>query len=151
MAGPRVGDTAPGFSLPGTGGRTYSLGELQGRPAVLVFYPGDETLVCTRQLCSYSVGIQAFVDLGATVWGISPQGVESHEGFAASHGLAMPLLADVDKSVGRAYGIVGPGGLYRRSAFVVDATGIIRYAHRALAGLTYRSTEELTAAVKAAR
>ncbi len=151
MAAPRVGDQAPGFSLAGTGGRQYPLDELRGRPAVLVFYPGDDTSVCTRQLCSYSGDMASFDGLGATVWGISPQDVDSHQRFAAKHRLTMPLLADTDKAVGRAYGIVGPGGLYRRSVFVVDAQGAIRHAHRALVGLTYRPTAELLAAVEAAK
>ncbi len=65
-------------------------------------------------------------------------------------GFGFPLLADADKAVGEAYGILGPLGFYRRSAFVVDAAGIVRYAHRAVAGLTFRSTEELVEAVRAA-
>lgn len=151
MAGPVVGDRATGFSLEGTGGRRYCLDDLRGRPAVLVFYPGDETSVCTRQLCSYSGDMTSFEDLGATVWGISPQDVESHQRFVARHGLTMPLLADTDKAVGRMYGIVGPAGLYRRSVFVVDGAGVVRHAHRALVGLTYRPTAELLAAVEAAK
>jgi peroxiredoxin Q/BCP len=61
------------------------------------------------------------------------------------------LLADTDKAVGESYGILGPLGFYRRSAFVIDGEGVVRYAHRAVAGLTFRSTEELVAAVRAAR
>ncbi|HEV3227598.1 MAG TPA: redoxin domain-containing protein, partial [Acidimicrobiales bacterium] len=82
---------------------------------------------------------------------ISPQSVKSHEGFACKQGgFGFPLLADEDKAVGRAYGIIGPVGFYRRSAFVVDATGIIRYAHRAVGGMSFRPTDELVAAVHAA-
>ena len=150
MAGPGVGDRAPAFSLPGTGGRTYSLSDFRGQPVVLAFYPGDNTPVCTAQLRSYSVDAPRFDGVGAVVLGISPQDVESHEAFAARNELTMPLLADVDKAVGRAYGVLGPVGFYRRSVFVVDGEGIIRYAHRAVAGLTYRPTEELVAAVREA-
>ena len=83
---------------------------------------------------------------------ISPQSVESHEEFSADQGgFAFPLLADTDKEVGRAYGILGPLGFYRRSVFVVDAEGIVRYAHRAVAGLWFRPSDELVAAVAAAR
>ncbi len=150
MGRPGVGDEAPDFSLAGTGGRHYALADLAGGPALLVFYPGDGTAVCTRQLCSYSAEIGSFDSLGATVWGISPQDVESHERFRASHGLVMPLLADVDKAVGRAYGIVGPAGLYRRSVFVLDASAVIRHVHRSLTGLTYRPSEELVDAIRSA-
>ena len=92
---------------------------------VLVFYPGDNTPVCTRQLNSYTADIDQFRAVEAQVLAISPQSVESHDGFSANQGgFAFPLLADVDKEVGEAYGILGPLGFYRRSVFVVDAEGI---------------------------
>ncbi len=147
----KVGDKAPEFSLPGTGGRDYSLSEYRGKPVVLVFYPGDNTPVCTRQLNTYTADIGQFNDLGAQVLAISPQDVTSHEGFSAKQGgFAFPLLADTEKKVGEAYGVLGPMGFYRRSAFVVDGEGIIRYAHRSTAGLTFRPTDELVKAVTAA-
>ncbi len=145
-----VGQPAPSFSLPGTGGRTYSLDEYRGKPVVLVFYPGDNTPVCTKQLNTYTEDIAEFEQVGAQVLAISPQSVESHEAFASKHGFRFPLLADTDKKVAEAYGILGPLGFYRRSVFVVDGDGIIRFAHRAIAGLTFRPTEELVAAVRAA-
>ena len=151
MAGPSVGDPAPDFTLAGTpGGRSYSLGDFRDRLAVLVFYPGDDSPTCTTQLASYSADLDQFAGLGAEVVGISPQDVESHERFAAKLGLAFPLLADVDKEVGRAYGLVGPLGFYKRSVFVVDGDGMVRYAHRSPHGLTYRRTDELVQAVEAA-
>jgi peroxiredoxin Q/BCP len=151
-----TGDPAPGFELPGydgtdEGNRTYSLAEFAGTPVVLVFYPGDDTPVCTRQLNAYTNDIDAFRDVGAQLLAISPQSVESHEKFACRQGgFGFPLLADTDKDVGAAYGILGPLGFYRRSVFVVDAEGIVRYAHRAVAGLTFRPTRELLDAVRAA-
>jgi peroxiredoxin Q/BCP len=151
-----VGDQAPDFTLPGTDGtdeghRDYTLSAYAGRPVVLVFYPGDNTPVCTRQLTTYTAEIDAFRDVDAQVLAISPQSVESHDGFSADHGgFAFPLLADVDKEVARAYGVLGPVGFYRRSVFVVDAEGVIRHAHRAVAGLWFRPTDELVAAVAAA-
>jgi peroxiredoxin Q/BCP len=145
-----VGDRAPGFSLEGTGGKTYSLDDYKGSPVVLVFYPGDNTPVCTRQLQAYTEDWDQFQGLNATVFAVSPQGVESHEGFSCKHGFPFPLLADVDKKVGEAFGILGPLGFYRRSVFVIDGEGVIRYAHRSATSLTYRSTDELVNAVKAA-
>lgn len=149
-----VGKAAPGFELPGTDGtdagrRSYTLSEYAGQPVVVVFYPGDSTPVCTRQLNAYTRDIDAFRDVGAQVLAISPQSVESHESFSCTQGgFAFPLLADEDKAAAAAWGVLGPLGFYRRSAFVVDAEGMVRYAHRAVAGLTFRGTDELVAAVK---
>jgi peroxiredoxin Q/BCP len=151
-----VGAPAPDFTLPGTDGseegrRDYTLSAYRGQPVVVVFYPGDSTPVCTRQLNSYTEDIDSFTEAGAQVLAISPQSVASHDEFSCRQGgFAFPLLADTDKAIGQAYGILGPLGFYRRSAFVVDAEGTVRYAHRTVAGLTFRSTEELVAAVKAA-
>jgi thioredoxin-dependent peroxiredoxin len=154
--GAEVGRPAPDFTLPGSDGsdegrRDYALAEFRGQPVVLVFYPGDSTPVCTRQLNSYTEDIDSFTAAGAQVLAISPQSVTSHDEFSCKQGgFGFPLLADTDKAVGEAYGILGPLGFYRRSAFVVDAEGTVRYAHKAVAGLTFRSTEELVAAVRAA-
>ncbi len=150
-----VGDQAPDFTLDGSDGtpaghRPYSLSEHVGRPVVLVFYPADHSPVCTTQLTTYSHDIGQFADLGAEVLALSPQTVSEHDAFAADNGgFAFPLLADPDKAVGEAYGILGPLGFYRRSIFVIDATGRVTYAHRATAGLTFRSTDEIVAALSA--
>ena len=149
-----VGEPAPAFELPGTDGtdagrRTYRLAEFRGRPVVVVFYPADNTPVCTRQLNSYTDDIGEFEEVGAQVLALSPQDVASHDGFAEKQGgFAFPLLADVDKAVGEAYGVLGPLGFYRRSVFVVDAEGRIAYGHRAIAGLTFRPTAELIDAIE---
>lgn len=150
--GVAVGDPAPDFELDGiergTPGR-YRLSDHLGEPVVLVFYPADDTPVCTRQLISYTEGIDRLAALGATLWAISPQSVESHEHFAAAHGgFAFPLLSDPDRVVGAAFGILGMLDLYRRSTFVVDAEGVVTYAHRYLgAGLSYKPLDELVAAL----
>jgi len=152
-----VGQPAPDFTLEGTDAaqpdkHTWTLSEHRGQVVVIVFYPGDSTPVCTRQLNSYTEDIDSFREAGAQVLAISPQSVKSHEDFAGKQGgFAFPLLADTDKSVGEAYGVLGPLGFYRRSAFVVDADGVVRYAHRAVAGLTFRSSDELVSAVRAAQ
>jgi thioredoxin-dependent peroxiredoxin len=145
-----VGQAAPDFTLPGTGGQDYSLSSYRGQPVVVVFYPGDNTAVCTTQLKKYTADFDEFEGVDAQILAISPQDVASHEGFSSKHGFKFPLLADTDKKVGDAYGVLGPVGFYRRSVFVVDKDGVIRYAHRAIAGLTYRSTGELVKAVRAA-
>lgn len=146
-----VGDVAPEFTLQGTGGKSYTLSTFRGQPVVLVFYPGDDTPVCTKQLNSYNNELAAFETVGAQVLAISAQDVTSHEQFAAKHGFQFPLLADTDKAVANLFGTVGPLGFPRRSVFVIDGQGVVRYAHRAIAGLTFRPVEELVAAVEAAR
>ena len=141
----KVGEPAPDFTLPGTDDREYSLAQYRGRPVVLVFYPGDDTPVCTKQLNSYNDDIDQFAELDAQVLAISAQDVSSHEEFSDKYGFAFPLLADVDKQVAGLYGTLGPIGFPRRSVFIVDGEGIIRYAHRAIAGLTFRPVSELIA------
>jgi thioredoxin-dependent peroxiredoxin len=147
---PRRGDRAPDFSLVGTGGVTYSLREHAGDPVVLVFYPADHSPVCTLQLRSYSEDLNAFESLGATVLCLSPQDLASHEEFSRINELRVPLLADTDATVGEAYDILGPLGFYRRSVFVIDGEGIIRFARRSLSSMTYVPTEQLVEAVRSA-
>ena len=138
-----VGDPAPSFTLPSTGGLDASLSDFLGKPLVIVFYPGDDTPVCTKQLNSYNDDLSQFEALDAQVVAISAQSVESHEKFALKHGFRFPLLADTDKVVAAAYGTLGPLGFPRRSVFIVDREGIVRYVHRAIAGLTFRPVGEL--------
>ncbi len=143
-----VGDKGPDFTLPGTGGHEYSLSDYAGRPVVLVFYPGDDTPVCTKQLNSYNDELSQFAELDAQVIGISAQDVESHDKFSGKHGFGFPLLADTDKAVAAEYGTLGPIGFPRRSVFILDGDGVIRYAHRAIAGLMYRPVKELVAELR---
>jgi peroxiredoxin len=145
----RVGERAPDFSLPGTGGRVYTLAEHRGAPLVLAFYPADGSPVCSIQLPDYSLDVGAFREVGATLLAISPQSVESHEAFARQLGLAFPLLADTDMAVARAYGTLGPLGFYRRAVVVIDGQGIVRHARRTL-GYAYPSTESVLDAVREA-
>ena len=152
MSSISVGDKAPTFTLPGTpprgGVKDYSLGDFTGKPVVLAFYPGDDTSVCTKQLNDYNDGLESFNQLDAQVLGISPQDLDSHERFSSKYGFRFPLLADTDKAVARLYGTLGPIGFPRRSVFVVDGGGIVRYAHRAIAGLTFRPASELVDVLK---
>jgi peroxiredoxin Q/BCP len=138
-----VGDRAPEFELAGTGDRTYNLNDFQGRWLVLAFYPGDFTPVCTRQFCSYRDAADRLDELDAEVLGISPQSLDSHRRFEAKYALNVPLLADPERQTIRAYGVLGPGGLVRRSIFIVDPAGIVRYRHVALLGLHYKDVESL--------
>lgn len=145
-----LGTLAPRFTLPGwynKAASTFSLAGERGRPVVLAFYPGDERLVCTRQLCAYSDNLADLHLFDATVWGISPESVDSHRDFAEGRGVKMPLLADVGGAVARSFGIVGPFGL-RRSVFVVDAAGWVAWRWvSSTFNLTYPTADLIRAAL----
>ena len=148
-----VGSTAPDFTLSGWYDQQvtpFGLAGERGHPVVLAFYPGDERLVCTRQLCAYSDSIADLHLYDAVVWGIAPQDVDSHRDFAQGRKLRMPLLADTDKAVARRYGIVGPAGL-RRSVFVVDAGGRIAWRWVAAVNLVFPGVDEVRRAVAQVR
>lgn len=99
--------------------------------------------MCTKQLCSYSSGMETFEGLDAEVWGISPQDVDSHESFARTHLLRMPLLADTGRATARAFGVAAPGIGVRRAVFLIDAEGVLRWKHVALLGATFQSPATL--------
>ena len=148
---PETGQVPPDFTLPGitlAGGEAiqadYTLSQQRGKPIVLAFYPGDNTAVCTRQLCSYTSGLESFTGFGAAVWAISPQGLASHEQFARKYNLAFPLLADEGLTVARQYGITLGGAGLRRSVFVIDADGVLRWKHVTLVGLTFPTAQTIS-------
>lgn len=146
---PQVGQQAPDFELPGTDGQ-FRLSEHRGERVVLLFYPGDHTMVCTKQFCSYRDRAEDFAALDATVVGISSQSVDSHRGFIDKHGLNVPLLADVEKAVARAYSAVAPGiGSTKRAVIVIDEQGVVRHRHDHMLGLDYQSVDELKATLEA--
>jgi thioredoxin-dependent peroxiredoxin len=138
---PQVGEQAPDFELPGTDG-PFKLSDHRGERVVLLFYPGDNTMVCTKQFCSYRDRADDFGALDATVVGISSQDLDSHKGFIEKHNLTVPLLADVDMAVGEAYSARG-----KRAVIVIDEQGIVRHRHDHLLGLDYQSVDDLKAAL----
>ena len=143
MAGkPEVGDPAPDFELDGTAGR-FKLSDHLGERVVLLFYPGDNTTVCTKQFCSYRDNAEAFGGLEATVVGISNQSVESHENWRRKHSLTVPLLADEDSSVAKAYGAHQTFMGTKRAVIIVDEEGVVRGRHDHLLGLDFQSVADL--------
>jgi peroxiredoxin Q/BCP len=147
---PRVGDPAPDFALDGVpppdGGR-YTLNQQRGRVVVLAFYPGDFTPVCLRQLQHYEEQRQKLVATGATLWAISTDGLEKHERMAKSYALSFPLLCDDGGQVAQAYGVRSLMGTARRSLFIVDESGIIRYRREEPLSLSYRSVDDILRAL----
>src|SRR4051812_19111583 len=99
----KVGDTAPNFSLKDGNGEEWNLSEQLGKTVVLLFYPGDDTPVCTKQLCSVRDNWQQYQETGAEVVGISMDSAESHHGFADKYNLTLRLLSDEKGEVVKAY------------------------------------------------
>jgi len=145
---PQVGEQAPDFELRGTDG-SFKLSNHRGERVVLLFYPGDNTMVCTKQFCSYRDRAEDFAALNATVVGISSQDLSSHEAFIAKHGLTVPLLSDGDRRVAMSYGAFSPRLGIKRAVIVIDGDGIVRHRHDHLLGLDYQSVDELKAALDA--
>lgn len=144
---PDVGDQAPDFDLDGTHGR-FRLSEHRGERVILLFYPGDDTPVCTRQFCSYRDSSEDMSSLRATVVGISPQGVESHQSFTAKHGLTVPLLADDDGAVAETYSMRSRLTGTKRGVVIVDEGGTVRHRHDHALGLDFQDAGELREALR---
>lgn len=145
-----VGDPAPDFELDGTEGR-FKLSDHRGERVVLLFYPGDDTTVCTRQFCSYrDAGPQVTEELGALLVGISTRDVASKQAFKAKYGLTTPLLADVDGKVADAYGVYSKRlKLTKRTVVIVDEDGRVAHVHANPLSLTYDDTDRIKQALAA--
>ena len=135
-------DRAPDFELPNDHGGQFRLSKHAGERLLLVFYPGDNTPVCTAQLCDYRDGIEAFANLGVRVVGISADDADSHRAFRQKHKLPFELLSDTEYEVAKKYGCKGALGM-KRAVFLVDEAGIVRYSHVESLALFRRTAEEL--------
>jgi len=148
----KVNEPAPDFSLLDGDGKQWRLSDHRGQVVVLLFYPGDETPVCTRQMCSVRDRWDDYMATGAEVVGISSDSVESHRKFAEHHKLPLRLLSDANGDVSRLYGARSliPGKV-ARSVFVIDAKGILRHSDIRPLGLFKPKDDETIAAIKAAQ
>jgi|SRR5215471_17009206 len=146
------GSKAPDFTLVDGNGAGWRLANQLGKVVVLLFYPGDETPICTRQMCSVRDRWEDYSATGAEVVGISTNTAESHKSFAANHSLPLRLLADVDGKVADLYGAQSliPGKV-ARSVFVIDAGGVIRYRDVRPLGLFRPKDDDIIRAIRDAQ
>jgi thioredoxin-dependent peroxiredoxin len=125
------GDIAPDFTLPDHTGRPVSLREVLAKgPAVLFFYPRDDSRVCTAEACMFRDKYAQLASAGVQVMGISPQGAAAHTRFVRRHNLSYPLLVDTGRKTAKAYGAVGLMGLpiplgIRRVTYLIGTDGVI--------------------------
>ncbi len=128
MSGINTGSNAPDFTLRDGDGQEWSLSGHKGKTVVLLFYPGDNTPVCTAQLCSVRDHWSEYQATGAEVVGISMDTVDSHKGFAEKNQLPLRLLSDTDGKVSAAYGMKSwLPGRSARGVVVIDKEGKVAY------------------------
>lgn len=154
MAELDVGQIAPDFDLPSDGGRSLKLSSLRGKPVVLYFYPKDDTSGCTAESIAFSALKPQFEKLGATVIGMSPDSLKSHDKFKAKHNLAVDLVSDEEKTTLEIYGVWKEKSMYgrkymgvERSTFLIDPEGKVARAWRKVKVPGH--AEEVLEAVKA--
>ncbi len=132
----KIGDQAPDFTLNDHEGNIVALKNFRGQqPVLLVFYPGDETMGCTKQLCAIRDDWSEFQAYKVAAFGVNHADAESHTKFWRHHGLKTPLLVDEEKKVSALYGAVGKyfgHEIIKRSVVLIDKQGIIRYLKRGL-------------------
>ncbi|SRR5579871_571829 len=124
----RVGDLAPGFTLTDQDGTTVSLEALKGKNIVLVFYPADETMVCTKQLCEFRDSWALAKQKDAAVLGVNPASAQKHAAFRSHHQFPFPILVDRGQQVATLYH--ANGLIVKRTVYLIGKSGIIRYARR---------------------
>lgn len=152
MTKPTNNTPAPDFTLKDANGDDWRLSDQRGKVVVLLFYPGDETPICTRQMCSVRDRWDDYIATGAEVVGISSDSIESHKKFAEHHQLPLRLLSDSDGAVSKLYGARSliPGKV-ARSVFVIDGQGTVRHSDVRPLGLFKPKDDDTIAAIKAAK
>ena len=125
-----AGTTAPEFTLPDDAGRPVALSGLRGRGVVLVFYPGDDTPGCTKQLCEFRDSWDAVRQRGVEVYGVNPQSPTSHGKFRQKYHFPFPLLVDRGQKVAALYH--ANGLIVKRTVYLIGPDGVIRFARRGM-------------------
>ena len=152
MTKPANNTPAPDFTLKDANGNDWRLSDRRGKVVVLLFYPGDETPICTQQMCSVRDRWDDYLATGAEVVGISSDSVESHKKFAEHHQLPLRLLSDSDGAVSKLYGARSliPGKV-ARSVFVIDGQGVLRHSDVRPLGLFKPKDDDTIRAIHAAK
>lgn len=122
------GTKAPDFTLSDQDGKRVTLSKLRGSNVVLVFYPADETPTCRKQLCEFRDSWGLVESKNTKVFGVNPGSAESHAKFRGNRSFPFPLLVDAGQEVAKLYGASGP--IVRRTVYLIDPKGVIRYALR---------------------
>ena len=122
------GTPAPDFSLPDQEGKMISLGALRGHNVVLIFYPGDDTSVCRRQLCEFRDRWAAAQQKNTLIFGVNPQSAQSHSQFIAKSRLPFPLLVDQGQKIAALYN--AKGWIVRRTVYLIGPDGVVRFGQR---------------------
>lgn len=150
--GTEVDQQAPDFTLKDGESREWRLSEQRGQVVVLLFYPGDETPVCTRQLCSLRDRWEDYTKTGAQVVGISTDSAESHRKFTENKELPLRLLADEEGAITKLYRVRSwIPGRSARAVIVIDAHGVIRHRKVEPLSLFRPSDDQIIAAIHAAQ
>ncbi len=147
----KIGENAPDFTLKSGDGSDWKLSEQRGKTVVLLFYPGDNTPVCTKQLCSVRDNWADYAATGAVVVGISTDSAASHKDFAAKNDLPLTLLADENGAVSKSYDAASwIPGRSARAVVIVDKNGRIAYHKVQTLSLFRPNDDEILAAIRRA-
>lgn len=133
------------FTLPDENGNLFELASLKGKK-LIVFYPGDDTPTCTKQLCSYSSGFEEFVNLGVHIIGINQDSIESHKKFKEKYKLKFPLLSDPEKKVIKLFRTDGLLGT-KRATFLLNEENIVIFENDTFP-VFYKDKEEILKEIK---
>ena len=129
---PDVGDIAPDISLPSTDGHFNLYERLTDGAVLLVFYPKDKTLICTKQLCNYRDNVAMFDELRVQIVGINQDDLDSHQTFAMTHKFGFPLVSDTERVASAAYGVLLDLFKLKRTLVLVGEDGHIWWRHSQL-------------------
>ena len=125
-----VGSKAPDFTLTTQAGKKVKLSALRGKNVVLVFYPGDDTMICRRQLCEFRDAWPDIRGQNIVVFGVNPQSAESHREFHDKYQFPFPLLVDAGQKVAALYN--ADGLMVNRTVYLIGPDRVIRYARRGM-------------------
>lgn len=148
----KIGENAPDFTLKDLDGDSWNLRDHAGKIVVLLFYPGDDTPVCTKQMCSVRDNWSQYQETGAEVVGISTDSVSSHKSFADKYNLTLRLLSDESGEVVKAYDVTSwIPGRSARAVVVIDKNGKIAYHKTQSISLFRPDDSEILEAIKLAQ